>query len=52
LRIQNAALAKNRDVLELKRIDVEMAKASKWDGKLPENIYAGAPIPFFNVGKQ
>ena len=52
LRIQNAALAKNRDVLELKRIDVEMMKASKWDGKLPENIYASAPIPFLNVGKQ
>jgi len=50
LRIQNAALAQNREVLELRRIEVEKIKAERWDGKLPENIYAGAPIPFLNVG--
>lgn len=49
LRLQNEALAQNRDVLELRRIEVERAKADKWDGKLPEAIYAGAPIPFLNV---
>lgn len=49
LRIQNAALRENRDVLELKRIEVELAKANKWDGKLPEHIYAGAPIPLVNI---
>jgi regulator of protease activity HflC (stomatin/prohibitin superfamily) len=48
LRVQNAALAQNRDVLELRRIEVEMAKAQKWNGALPQNVYAGAPIPFFN----
>ena len=51
LKIQNAALAQNRDVLELRRIEVEQTKAEKWDGKLPEHIYASAPIPFFNTGK-
>ena len=51
LKIQNSALAQNKDVLELRRIEVEHLKAERWDGKLPENIYAGAPIPFFNVGK-
>lgn len=51
LRIQNAALAQNKDVLELRRIEVEMAKASKWDGKLPQAIYAGAPIPFLKMDK-
>lgn len=51
LRIQNAALAQNKDVLELRRIEVEATKAAKWNGALPQNIYAGAPIPFFNVGK-
>lgn len=30
---------------------VEMEKAKKWDGKLPQNIYASAPIPFINAGK-
>ncbi len=50
LKIQNAALAQNRDVLELRRIEVDKVKAERWDGKLPQNIYAGAPIPFLNVG--
>lgn len=51
LRVQNSALAQNRDVLELRRIEVEKAKAERWDGKLPQNMYAGAPIPFLNMGK-
>ena len=50
LRVQNAALAQNKDVLELRRIEVEKVKAERWDGKLPQNVYAGAPIPFFQVG--
>jgi len=49
LRVQNDAMAKNRDVLELRRIEVERVKAERWDGKLPQNVYAGAPIPYFNV---
>lgn len=51
LRIQNEALAKNRDVLELRKIEVELVKAQKWDGKLPQNIYASAPVPFLNLSK-
>ena len=51
LRLQNAALAQNRDVLELRRIEVEKTKAEKWDGALPSSIYAGTPIPFLNVTK-
>jgi regulator of protease activity HflC (stomatin/prohibitin superfamily) len=50
LKIQNAALAQNRDVLELRRIEVERVKAERWNGQLPQNVYAGAPIPYFNVG--
>jgi hypothetical protein len=38
--------------LELRRITVEQTKAEKWDGKLPEAIYAGAPIPFLDVSKK
>src|SRR6201996_216380 len=48
LKIQNAALAQNKDVLELRRIEVEKIKAERWNGQLPEHIYASAPIPFFN----
>jgi len=51
LKVQSAALAQSKDVLELRRIQVEQTKAEKWDGKLPEAVYAGAPIPFLNVGK-
>lgn len=51
LQIQNEALAKNKDVLELRRIEVEKIKAEKWNGVLPSAIYAGAPIPFLNVSK-
>lgn len=46
LRVQNAALNQAKDVLELRRIEVEKIKAEKWDGVLPQNIYASAPIPF------
>ena len=49
LRIQNQALAQNKDVLELRRIEVERTKAERWNGQLPSAIYAGAPIPFLNV---
>lgn len=51
LKVQNAALTQNRDVLELRRIEVEQTKAEKWNGVLPAAIYAGAPIPFLNVEK-
>lgn len=51
LQVQNDALAKNKDVLELRRIEVELKKAENWNGALPTAIYAGAPIPFLNVGK-
>jgi regulator of protease activity HflC (stomatin/prohibitin superfamily) len=51
LRLQNAALVQSKEVLELRRIEVEKIKAEKWDGALPTAIYAGAPIPFLNVGK-
>jgi regulator of protease activity HflC (stomatin/prohibitin superfamily) len=49
LRAQNQALTQSRDVLELRRIQVEQTKAERWNGQLPQNVYAGAPIPFFNA---
>lgn len=49
LRIQNEALARNKDVLELRRIEVEKLRAEKWDGKLPVNLYGSAPIPFIGA---
>jgi len=49
LRIQNAALAQNKDVLELRRIEVERVKADRWNGALPAAMYASAPIPFMQI---
>jgi regulator of protease activity HflC (stomatin/prohibitin superfamily) len=49
LKVQSAALAQSKDVLELRRITVEQTKAEKWNGQLPSSIYAGAPIPFLNI---
>jgi regulator of protease activity HflC (stomatin/prohibitin superfamily) len=49
LKSQSEALAKSKDVLELRRIEVEKIKAEKWNGELPQHIYAGAPIPFLQV---
>lgn len=49
IRVQSAALAaQGQGILELKRINVDQTRAERWDGKLPESIYAGAPIPFLN----
>lgn len=47
LRVQNSALTQSKEVLELRRIEVEMEKAKRWNGALPQNVYAGTPIPFF-----
>lgn len=46
LKIQNAALAQNKDVLELRRIEVEMERAKRWKGEVPATMYGSAPIPF------
>lgn len=48
LRAQNSALTQSKVVLELRRIEVEMEKAKKWNGALPQNVYAGTPIPFLH----
>lgn len=49
LRVQNAALAQNKDVLELRRIEVAMTQAKTWNGVLPVNVYGSAPIPFLSL---
>jgi prohibitin 2 len=51
IRVQSNALAQSKEILDLKRIEVERIKAERWDGKLPQNVYSGAPIPFLQVGK-
>jgi regulator of protease activity HflC (stomatin/prohibitin superfamily) len=49
LKIKNSAIASSTGILEYSRIQVELTKAQKWNGQLPQAIYAGAPIPFLQV---
>jgi regulator of protease activity HflC (stomatin/prohibitin superfamily) len=49
IRVKAQALAQNKDMLELRRIEVEQTKAARWDGKLPAAMYGSAPIPFLNA---
>jgi regulator of protease activity HflC (stomatin/prohibitin superfamily) len=49
LRVQSAAISQNPQVLELRRITVLQTQAERWNGQLPTNMYAGAPLPFMNV---
>ena len=52
LKVQNAALAQNKDVLELRRIEVSLKRAERWDGReVADNIYASATIPLRQDGK-
>jgi regulator of protease activity HflC (stomatin/prohibitin superfamily) len=49
IKIQAQALAQNKEVLELRRIEVEQTKANRWDGALPTTMYGSAPLPFLNT---
>jgi regulator of protease activity HflC (stomatin/prohibitin superfamily) len=47
------SIVANPQVLELRRIEVDMAKAKGWDGKLPQTIMGGSGVvPFMDVSKQ
>lgn len=49
IKLQSQALQQSQNVLELRRLEIERVKAEKWNGALPQNIYAGAPIPYLNI---
>lgn len=49
LRITNAAIAQNKDILELERIKVSKIQAERWNGALPVNLYGSAPIPYMQL---
>lgn len=52
-RVQGAAEAHAKqlmaEALTSNPVLVEFQKALAWDGRLPVNMYAGAPLPFLNV---
>lgn len=45
---QGKAIAANPQVVELKRIEVDMVRAHAWKGDVPSAMYANSPIPFVN----
>ena len=47
-----AAIQRKADALRANANLVELNAVDKWDGKLPEYMTAGAPLPFISVGKQ
>lgn len=49
IQLQGEALRANKDLLELKKVEVKQIEANKWDGKLPSNYYSSLPIPILNV---
>jgi regulator of protease activity HflC (stomatin/prohibitin superfamily) len=45
LRLLNTAVAQNKDVLELKRIEVSLVEANKWNGaRVANQFYGSAPV--------
>jgi regulator of protease activity HflC (stomatin/prohibitin superfamily) len=48
IKLQSEA-ANNEKYVELKRLEVQMKMSEKWDGKLPQNVYAGTPLPILNM---
>lgn len=50
IRLQSDA-ANNEKYVSLKKVEVELEMAKKWNGVLPVNVYGSAPIPFLNLSK-
>lgn len=48
IRLQGDA-ANSQNYIRLKELEVALARANKWNGVLPVNVYGSAPIPFLDV---
>lgn len=48
IRLQSEA-ANNEKYVSLKRLEVQLEFAKRWNGQLPTNIYGSAPIPFLDI---
>ena len=51
MKIQTQALSQSKSLIEYERVQVEKIQAQKWDGRLPQNIYSGVPLPILNVNQ-
>lgn len=43
--------ANNPRYVELKQLEVQLEFAKKWNGQLPQNLYASAPLPILDILK-
>lgn len=43
--------ANNARYVELKKLEVQLEMAKKWDGQLPTNMYANVPLPMLNISQ-
>jgi regulator of protease activity HflC (stomatin/prohibitin superfamily) len=50
IKLQSDA-ANNEKYVSLKRIEVQLEVAKRWNGQLPTNMYAGAPLPLLDITK-
>lgn len=50
IRLQSDA-ANNEKYVALKRIEVQLETAKKWNGVLPQNMYANVPLPLLNINQ-
>jgi len=48
-RLQNEALKTGSQFIELKRLEVDMKIAEKWNGVLPTNFVPGSALPLLNI---
>lgn len=47
-----AAISAQQEALKANTALIELERVKHWNGALPQNIYAGAPVPFFNMPVQ
>jgi regulator of protease activity HflC (stomatin/prohibitin superfamily) len=43
--------ANNEKYVSLKKVEVQLEMAKKWNGALPVNLYGSSPIPFIDIAK-
>ena len=48
IRVQSEA-ANNEKYVSLKKVEVQLEMAKRWNGVLPVNVYGSAPIPFLEI---
>lgn len=50
INLQGQALRNNPDIIELRKVEVSLAVANKWNGGLPTTVYGAGFIPHIDLG--